>query len=197
MMLRIILGIVIIAAVIQAGVFVSDYFNKSFAADALKSQIQNENQNMELLSAKIQELNTEIAGNTANVNKIMNAIAGESQYIPSERINSNEMVRELLELGQKNSVSVIPLTTQDWSEVKTPENDHQVLKMTLEILGTPEHITQFVGGLPELNNTLIIESIALAQNIEIPAAEITPPTAANFSHVEQFKANIALAVYAK
>ena len=192
MMIKIILAVAIIAAVIDAGVFMSDYFNKSFAVDALNSQIESGNQNLVQLAGKTKELNSEISKDTTNVNSVMTVIANESDKIPDGEISPNEIVKTLLKLGQQYNCSLIPMTTQDWSKVSTPDFDCQVLRMSLEIMGSEENITQIIKQLPQLYQTLVIESVALSKITGTPSPEKTEA-----SNATQFTAQLNLAIYAK
>jgi hypothetical protein len=192
MMIKIILGIVIIAAVIDSGVFISDYFNKSFASDALNTQIESENQNIIQLSQKTKELNSQIAKNDTSVNGVMAVIANSNQKLPDKDISPNEVVRALLNLGQKNDVTVIPLTTQDWTRVTTQDADYGMLKMALEIVGPKENIVQTIKQIPDLYSTLVIENIVVGKPKPTTAPQLIPTPV-----IDQITANLTLALYAK
>jgi hypothetical protein len=195
MTLRIILGIVIIAAVIISGVYIGDYFNKSFAADALASQIQNQDQNLVTLTDQTEKLNKDIANHTVEVDNLLSSIESESNNIPSEKIDPNDIVKDLLELGQRNMVSIIPLSTTDWSGVKTNGSDYQVFKATLEINGSLENITRFVSQTQYLYSTLIIDNISLYQKNPNLAPAVTSADGLIADPVSNTTASLSLAIY--
>lgn len=197
MMIRIILGVAIIAAVIEAGIFLSDYFNQSFTADALNSQIESETRNLAQLLERDRELKLEIVENTTRVDTLSAAIADENKKIPNSEINPNDIIRALLTLGQNNNISIIPLTIQDWTSVTINGHDYRKLKMSLNIVGTKENIVRTITRLPELYNTLVIENIALSTVTQSPVPQTTTTQDIISSNISQIKADLSLAFYAK
>jgi hypothetical protein len=192
MTIKIILAIVIIAAVIDSGVFISDYFNKSFAADALNAQIVSENQNVAQLLEKTKELNSDIVKNSAEVDNVTSIIHNSNKKLPDKEISANDVVRSLLQLGQNNNVSIIPLTTQDWTRVTTLDYDYRVLKLSLEVVGTNENIVHTIQQLPGLYNTLVVENIELSKPVPDTNDQVTPAPVN-----DQITGKITLAIYAK
>jgi hypothetical protein len=187
----------IIGALLVGGLFVNDYFNQSSAAQALTSQIQSQNQALSTLSSQTMELNTEIANDNQNVNKILNAIDNESSAIPSGKINSNDIVKAILNQSLYNFVSVVPLSTQDWSSIKTNGNDYQVFKMSLKVVGSQENVVQFIRQLPQLYNTLVIGSISLSKVTETPTPAATDTPDVTPAPVDHIEADLTLAIYTK
>ena len=174
MRLRDLMGIVIIAALIAGGFSMNNYFKQSSVIDDLNSQISSTNQQLISLTRETGGLKTEIATSTANISQLVYTIGNESKPIPPDKIDSNRIVRDILVLGQQTGVIVVPLSTQDWSSVKTDGNDLQVFKVSLEALGSQENVVLFIRKLEVLYNTLVIGNITLNKVIEIPAATPTP-----------------------
>jgi hypothetical protein len=197
MMIRIVLGILIIAAAIEAGIYITDYYNRSFAAEALNSQIESENQNLTQLKDKTRELNSEIAANNASVSDMLTAIAAENKKIPDQTISPNEIIRTLLNLGEKYNVSIIPLTTQDWARVTTKDFDYRILRISLKIVGTKDNIVQIIKQLPGLYDTLVIENISLNKFVDVPSLEMTPLPTPAAPELTQITASLTLAFYAR
>ena len=191
-MLKVILYILIIAAVIDAGIFLTKYFNQTYAADALAAQIQSENRNISTLTEKTSELNLEIANHTADVSAVLNAIENEKVIIPA-KTNTNEIVKTILNTGLKNNVSVIPLSTRDWSTVRTGGNDYQVFVMSFEVDGRDQDVVQFVRAVQELYSTLVLENIVW-NSIDQPAVSADIPVS---SESDMIRVNLVLAIYAK
>jgi Tfp pilus assembly protein PilO len=191
-MLKVILYILIIAAVIDAGIFLTKYFNQTYAADALAAQIQSENRNISTLTEKTSELNLEIANHTADVSAVLNAIENEKVIIPA-KTNTNEIVKTILNTGLKNNVSVIPLSTRDWSTVRTGGNDYQVFVMSFEVDGGDQDVVQFVRAVQELYSTLVLENIVW-NSIDQPAVSADMPVS---SGSDMIRVNLVLAIYAK
>jgi hypothetical protein len=191
-MLKVILYILIIAAVIDAGIFLTKYFNQTYAADALSAQIQSENRNISTLTDKTSELNLEIANHTADVNAVLSTIENERVIIPAKS-NTNEIVKTILNTGLENNVSVIPLSTRDWSTVKTNGNDYQVFVMTFEVEGQDPNVVQFVRAVQDLYSTLVLENIVW-NSVEPPAESADMPVS---SGLDLIRVNLVLAIYAK
>jgi Tfp pilus assembly protein PilO len=197
MTLRIILGIVIIAAAIEIGVFINGYFNQTFAADALTYQIQSSNQNLILLTEKTNALNAEIAENTSQTKQLAETISEAIAYLPSEKTNSTEVIRGLLDLGRQNLVTILPLTIQDWSPAKTANTNYQVLTIALEAKGAEENLTQFIKQVTQLNPTIVIENVTLKISPEAPVGPISSLTDPKPTREIQYTASFTLEMFSK
>jgi hypothetical protein len=191
-MLKVILYILIVAAVVDAGIFLTKYFNQTYAADALAAQIQSENRNISTLADKTDELNLEIANHTADVNAVLSTIENEKVIIPA-KTNTNDIVKTILNTGLENNVSVIPLSTRDWSTVKTGGNDYQVFVMSFAVEGQDRDVVQFVRAVQDLYSTLVLENIVW-NSIETPTAAADTPV---FPGTDWIRVNLVLAIYAK
>jgi len=195
MTLRIVLGIVTVAAVIISGVYIGEYFNKSFVADALVSQIQSRDKNLSTLTDQTLKLQTDITNQTADVEKLLSSITSESSVIPSEMINPNGIIAALFGLGQHNAVSIIPLSMTAWSSVSISGVDYQVCKMSLNVSGSLDNLVQFVSQTQELYRTLVINNISLSQRLSTAGSTSTAEGDSITSPDLVTTASLSLAIY--
>ncbi len=193
-MLKIIMAIVIVAALAVGAVFINDYFDKADRAEALAQQIQTDSNNLSTLSVRTREMNDEIQETTEKTNQVLDDLADASRAVP-EAINPNIIINGLLVLGQSHEVTVIPLSAQPWSGVKIGNNEYQVFRMSLEIYGEYEDTVQFIKELNDLYETLAVESLSLEKSLETP--EPDPETGEEQDPFTVITANLRLAVYAR
>jgi hypothetical protein len=189
--------LMIIGALLIGGIFVNDYFNQSSSAQDLTSQIQSQNQALALLSDKTREINTEVANDSVSISQVLYTIDNTKNTMPPGKINSNEIVKAILNQGLYNLVSVVPMSTQDWSNVKTNGNDYQVFKISVKVVGSQENVVQFIRQLPQLYNTLVIGGVSLSKITETPTPTATETPDATPSLVSHIEANLTLAIYTK
>ena len=193
-MIKILIGVLIVAALAVGGIFVSDYMGKTAKAESLVEQIQRDNKNLTTISTSTQNLVTEINEITAETNELLDTLAKESKEVP-DRINTNNIVNSVLTLGQACDVTVIPLSTQDWAKVKIGENDYLVYRMTVEVYGTHTDVLGFIRQLQGLYNTLAVESLTLEKKLVTPTPSPTATTTP--LPVTMGTVNVKMAVYAR
>jgi hypothetical protein len=171
-----ILALVIVVALIAGGVFLNGYFNQSAAADDLAVKVQNDSKNLATVNGANQKLNQEIATINNQTAQAMQDLENEGKVMPA-RVNSNEIVRSVLDTGRDNSVTVIPLSTDDWSTLKIGKHDYQVFKMTVEVNGDQDNLIKFVKSIQDLYDTITIESASFTKTITTPTpTETVTPT---------------------
>jgi len=194
MRLNFLLAVVIIAALITSGFFIINYFKKSTTVDELEEQIATSNEEIQELTISKQSLATEIDDLKINQTTIQDAIIAENLTI-AFKINSNEIIRNVMELGLENRTSVIPLSNSGWVKVKIQQGDYQVLTLTLTVEGNEPNVINFIRGLEDLYPTLVIESL----RISIP---ITPQTSDSGTPDQtatdgRFYSNLGIAIYSR
>jgi hypothetical protein len=193
---EILAGILLICALLAGWLFMSDYFTHTSTAEELTSQIQVQNNSLALLSEKTRASIAEMVNNPTGIDELLSSIDRESKVIPSETIDSNDILRAILNHGQKNMVNVIPLSTQDWSKGTYKGNDYQVFKIALQVSGAQDNVIQFIRRLPDLYKTLVIGNISLKNIIETSIAGAKAAPLAT-SSVAQISANLNLSLYTR
>jgi len=197
MTIRIILAIVIIAAAIEIGVNVNSYIDKSLAKEAIQAQIDNGRSNLALLDEKTAKLLNESAEYSTSVEAARAEIAMAQAEAPAEPIDTNLIVRSILDLGQSRQVNVTLLKTQEWAASDDPSLAGQSTTLNLEAAGPKNDLIDFIHQLPELYNTLVIDKLSVAavrgkvdSSPEGAADQSDPP-------VEIYRAYLTLVVYAR
>ncbi|MCR4393508.1 MAG: hypothetical protein NUV31_03950 [Dehalococcoidales bacterium] len=197
MLIRFLIIIGVIAALVASGIFIKDYYDESANADSISSQIQNTQKNIAIVSAQTRNLEAELSDFTKRYANAQAAIEAEKNMMP-DKMNSNSIVRSVLLLGQEKRVSVIPLSTRDWTTVKIDKHDYHVFRMDLELNGEESDIIEFIDKLQySLYQTLVVEDVYVIKNRETPEPSGTPTPTATPVSVETVRANLSLAIYAK
>ncbi len=195
--MKVVVILVVIAAIALGGIFINDYFDKSAAADSLAGKIQNENKILTTISSANQKLAQEIADLNNKASQATLDIAKESKTIPT-RMNSNEIVKNVLDKGLDNNVTVIPLSTQDWSNVKIGKHSYQIFKMSVEVTGEQNSLISFMEDLQGIYDTLVIENASFNKTYATPTPTESPtPTITPEIILVTTKIKINLAVYAR
>ncbi len=195
MIIKTALGLLIIIALVIGAIFFSNYFNDKAEAQSLASQIQRNIGAVGAIKAKTDQLNTEIVEISQNIDKTTSDISRESDLMPSKRINSNEIVKQILLLGQTKKVMVIPLNTQEWVTNHDINNDYQVFKINVEISGEQAEVVSFIQDLPYLYNSLVIENIEISKPDKSPKSEENQIDTQ--TQISQITAKVKLSIYTK
>jgi hypothetical protein len=195
MIIKTALGFLIIIALVIGAIFFSNYFNEKAEAQSLTSQINTDMGAVEMIKTKTNQLKAEIAEISSNIDKTKDAVSREGNLMPPKRINSNEIVREILMLGQTKDLAVIPLSTADWTSTRTAVNDFQVFKMSLGISGEQSNVISFIQDLPTLYNSLIIESIGISKPDKSQILQENQPDAE--AEITQINAKLSFAIYTR
>lgn len=195
MLMKTILAVLIIVVVVVGGIFFKDYFEKSSAADTLRTQIKNNNNTALTVSKSNQALQAEIDGINANAAKTLQDIDLARQVI-KPKTNLNEIVLNVLTLGSQQQVTVIPISTQPWTSIKVGQHNYQVFKMTIEVDGAQDRLVSFVKELQKLEHQpLVIESLSLNKPSPTPTPTPTPsPTPTPVSTTIVVETNDASAI---
>jgi Tfp pilus assembly protein PilO len=198
-----ILAFIIIAALVAGGVFINGYFNQSAAADELANKVQNETNNLNTITGANQKLNQEIININNQTAQATQDMANESKAIPV-KMNSNEIVRKVLDKGKDNAVNVIPLSTEDWSTLKLGKHNYQVFKMTVEVNGDQDKLISFVRDLQGLYDTITIDNASFTKSVTSPTPTAASPTpsetpspSATPASIVDTSITIGLSIYAR
>ncbi len=174
--MKIILTVIIIGALAVGGFFLRDYFSQSAEAHSLQEQIANDNRTLKVVTTATSPLAGEINSLKIQQEQLRSAIATESVVIP-ERMNTNDIVRSILNAGDTYGLKVIPLSTTDWTEAKIDQKGYWVFKTNLELNGTQNGVVGFLKFIQNsLYPTLIIENLDLTQTLPSPTPTPTETT---------------------
>jgi septal ring factor EnvC (AmiA/AmiB activator) len=178
------LGIWIIAAIIVSAVFLSDYNGRSGETDVLNAKIHVDSQSLNVLTQNIKSVNTEIQEINANIAKAQTDIESAGDVIPP-RENSNNLIRSILSHGQTNQLTIIPLSTEEWTQVDIRNNPYEVFKIALSVEGQQANLLEYIKWLQKSPYpTLSIEDLTITRVMDQVEKDIV-------------RANLKLAIYAK
>lgn len=194
MRLNFLLAVVIIAALGAGGFFTVNYFRQSNEAKRLEQQSAQAEKAVRDLTASSRSLETEIEKIKIDQASVQDAIAAERLTFAAKP-GSNEIIRNVMELGTKTGTSVIPLSASDWAKVKILRSDYEVFRISFKIEGNEQDTIGFVRSLQDLYPTLVIESLRIStpnatQGPDSKTEPAAPPDG-------KLHADLGIAVYAE
>jgi Tfp pilus assembly protein PilO len=173
MVLKFLLAIPIIAAVVAAGFFYSDYQTKTDEADTLENKLQTDLKLEQSVIDQHQILIDELSSIEKDIQDMQAEIEEAAVAIP-EKMNSNDILEEVLDLGKDHMVSVLPLNSQDWSDSKIGQHTYHVFRMNLSLEGSQENIVEFLREMQSsLYPPMVLEDVSLSREM---AVEVITPT---------------------
>lgn len=196
MRLNFVVVIFIIAALAASGFFAINYFQDSTSADNLQKQIETTNTKVQEVTASTGSLTAEIEALKASQAEIQAALVTESP-VPIDKPDPTQVIRSVMDLGVKYSLTIIPLSASDWSNVKVQQGSYEVFRMNFKIDGTEKQLVDFVRELPDLYPVVVIESFSITP-VKVggtAAAPASPPAPAPGE--QTYSSNLSIAVYAR
>lgn len=188
MLIKILFAIPLIAAIALAGVFYNDYQNKSSEADTLAQKVQAERALEQSLTQQTRTLTSQLDELNLTVQRLQADVDNVAVNVP-ERMNSNDILEKVLDLGETHQVTVIPLNSRDWSSTKLGQNEYQIFHMSLSLKGEQEAIVNFLAEMQsELYPTLVLEDVSLTRQIAPVVVTPTPITTPTELEVETLEA---------
>ena len=92
-------------------------------------------------------------------------------------MNSNDILEKILNLGETHQVTVIPLSSRDWSSTKLGQNEYQIFRMNLSLEGEQGSIVNFLAEMQsELYPTLVLEDVSLTAHVIVTPTPVATPT---------------------
>jgi hypothetical protein len=197
MLIRIILGLVIIAAIIDVGILASDYLDKKYATDAVNTQIESQNRNLSQLITTNLDLKNEVTRANASYQQIKTQSVGDTALLSGIETNPNQILKLILGLAKDNRLKIVPLTTQEWSSSSTDKNGLMVLKILFSAEGQRRDVVNFIKRLPELHPSLVVESVSMKKNAQETRNQDNLTEDSLIVSSDSFSAELALAFYAR
>jgi hypothetical protein len=197
MLIRIILGIVIIAAIIDAGILASDYLDKKYATDAVNTQIESQNRNLAQLIKTNLDLKNEVNRDNASYQQIKTQSAGDTGLLSGIETNPNQILKLILGLAKDNRLKIVPLSTQEWSKSSIDNNALKELKISFSAEGQRQDVVNFIKLLPELHQSLVVESVSMKKITQGTRNQDNLTEDSLIVSSERVSAELALALYAR
>jgi hypothetical protein len=163
MQVKILLAILIIVVIAVGGIFYNDYSSQTVKAESANAEIQNDKNASTIVTRSLQNTNNEIAEIAKKIDNIKGDLAREEDQLPA-KINSNEIVKDIILQGKACEVTVIPLSAQEWTKTQINKINYQVLKIKLETKGRQASVLNFISRMQDpACETLIIENITISK----------------------------------
>jgi hypothetical protein len=178
MLIRVLTGVIIIIAIALGATFYSGYLDQSNTADSLAAKMQTDSKTLSIITNSTGSIEKEIADLNAQINQTQTALALENKALP-EMTNTNIIVRQIITFGDNSSVTVIPLSTNDWASVKIDKNEYHVFRMSVEIKGSQQKVIDYVRQIQSaIDQYLVIEKLDLTNLTLRVVDSATAPTSA-------------------
>jgi|WetSurMetagenome_2_1015567.scaffolds.fasta_scaffold217916_2 hypothetical protein len=166
MLAKIAIAVLIITVVAFGGIFYSDYLGQTAAAETMNTAIQNEKNASIIVSKGTQKVNSDISDIAENTDDLIEKIKTEEEFLP-ETIDSNKIIRDVLVLGKACDVSIIPLSTREWTKTQVKKFSYQVLRINLETKGQQANVIKYIAQMQNTGyRTMVIESTTLRRPID-------------------------------
>jgi hypothetical protein len=180
----------IIAIAIGASLYSSASAQQKTAA-LLEEKISNDTQNLKTISTKNRYIEEEITQISRDITAAKEKLLSSKQEIEMpEMVNSNIIVKTIIDYGNKAGVFVIPLATEDWDSVSIDKRDYHVFKMSIEVNGSQQNVIDFTRQVQDkIDQYLVIERLIISKY----ADEEDPELPAGYDT----RINLDIALYAR
>jgi hypothetical protein len=161
MLMRVLIGVMIIVAIALGATFYSGYVDQSNTADSLASKNLTSEKAVKTILNSNKSLESDIADLAAQIDQARINLNLANKPMP-EMTNSNVIVRKIITFGDSVGVSVIPLSTTDWTQSRIDNNAYHVFKMEVEINGPRQKVIDYIKKIQDsIDNYLVIESLTM------------------------------------
>jgi hypothetical protein len=170
------LVILLVIGIIYSGI---GYFRERQQRQTLESRLDNVNQMLALIPAPQADLDQMLEA-------AQNANAEARQGLLPEKVDTIQIVKNVLKIADESRLDVIPLTTGKWADKKIEGENYRVLTINLSMEGSMSAVTNFISRLYSADfKALAIENIEISNTNE------------GKSNSEPVTGNIGLAVYTR
>jgi hypothetical protein len=169
MLIRAMAVILVVAVAAVSGYFYTSSLGTSKQTDSVYAQAQGDQRNLNLINAQNQTLTDDINQLQAQASKANNDISQEMTVVPAI-VNPNDLVQALLNQGQEDYVTIIPLSVGEWTPVQIGSNDYMRLDARIKISGEMAQVVKYITFLQKSQfSTLSVKGVSLAPTVDNPA----------------------------
>jgi hypothetical protein len=185
MWIKLLIGIMIIAAIGTGASFYYSSVDQSTAADLLALKVKADTLNYSTVSNQTKGIENEIAGLGSQINQAQTTLNQQTRTLP-EMTNSNVILTKVITYGDLSGVTAITLGTKDWTSIRIDKNEYHVFRMSLQAKGSqPKVIDYFKQIQNSIDPYLVIEHLNL-----------TPISKTESTDIDT-QANLDIAIYAR
>jgi hypothetical protein len=88
-------------------------------------------------------------------------------------INTTNYINHILSLADESQMKVTLLTTDPWEERKVDERTFRIFRISLQIEGAPESLTDFISQAEEEMPSLVVDSLNVERSHDPADSELT------------------------
>jgi hypothetical protein len=181
---KVLLGIWIVAAIIIGTLFLSDYSNQLTRGKVLSAKIETDSIQLNKFTQNAKTVNKDLETLNASISKTQSDIEVASNLV-LEKTNTTDIIRALFSQAEINQVSLVPLSTQDWTTINTQNQEIKVFRITFLVNGTEFNVLNLIKWIQTSPFTsMVMENFTLTKAND----PINP---------ENSQSNMHIAIYAK
>lgn len=170
------IAVVFILIILGAlGFLFKGYFDQNTAAEAAAAELAANNATILRLGEEKQSLETQIQDNMFQQADLEQLVAVAGEKVPT-RMSSTSILREVLSLCDRYSVTALPLNASDWTSIQIQKQTYYVYKLPLLLSGTQTNLMNCMQTLQnELYPTLVIDNMVFSQppDTELATVEVS------------------------
>jgi hypothetical protein len=163
MSIKLIIGLLIIIAIAVGASFYTSASDQSAKGNLLAQKNNNDTQNLLTISNKTRDVEAEITGISKDITTAKATLNAIKVELP-EMVNSNIIVKKIIDFGDKTAVTVILRGTKDWASLSIDKHDYHVFKMSIEVNGPQQNVIDYTKQVQDsVDQYLIIERLEMSK----------------------------------
>ena len=168
MFLRVAAVILIVGVLALGGYYYFHAQSLTDQANAAFAQNQKNQLTVTQLNSQNQTLNGDIAEIQKQAAQAKTDMSSISSVVPP-KVSPNALVQELLNQGNANYVTIIPMSIGDWTSAKVGSSTYYRLDARVKVSGELGQVVNYIKSLQtSAYSSLSIQSISMVQSTETP-----------------------------
>lgn len=153
---KLLITVLIVILVVVYCLLGIDYMKQRQEHSVLTSRIADARQTLTQLPVPPQNLEERLAAAEVRLS--------DAQRSFPTRLNSTQVINDILKLAERHNITAIPLVADAWSTEKVRQHDYQVFRLNLALAGSYSQLVTFVSELEEGEyKTLIVEDLSVTR----------------------------------
>lgn len=153
---KLLITVLIVILVVVYCLLGIDYMKQRQEHSVLTSRIADARQTLTQLPVPPQNLEERLAAAEVRLS--------DAQRSFPTRLNSTQVINDILKLAERHNITAIPLAADAWSTEKVRQHDYQVFRLNLALAGSYSQLVTFVSELEEGEyKTLIVEDLSVTR----------------------------------
>ncbi len=153
---KLLITVLIVILVVVYCLLGLDYIKQRQEHSVLTSRIADARQTLTQLPEPAQNLEERLAAAEVRLS--------DAQRSFPTRLNSTQVINDILKLAERHNITAIPLAADAWSTEKVRQHDYQVFRLKLALAGSYSQLVTFVSELEEGDyETLIVQDLSVTR----------------------------------